>query len=195
MGKRRGKAPRRVQERVVNPYRGHVFTPSELPPMRVVAPWYHLVIPFEDEYQEGTSYLLNPGTIRARICNLFSLQVNSVPNLVFKLRSIQIWAVADAQSQSVSVSADVSSLSCTISDDVAPTAPRAVYYGTVAKLVSTGTLNKPAAVGYKWSLADQNVIISPDQKFNIVSYSSGGNGYLRIQINAMFSFCGVAPPV
>jgi hypothetical protein len=126
---------------------------------------------------------------------LFSLQVNSVPNLVFKLKTIQIWSVADASSKSVSVSADVSSLSCTLSDDVSPTAPRAVYYGTAAKLVDTGSLNKPAAVGYKWSLADQNVIISPDQKFNIVAYSAGGNGYLRLQIHALISFCGVAPPV
>jgi len=179
----------------VNPCRGTIFTPSEIPPMRLVAPWYDIVLPFEDAFQAGVSYLVTPNILRSRICSMFSLQVNAVPNLVFKLRSVAIWSVADASSASVSVSADVSSLTCTVSDDISPTAPRGVYYGVAAKLVSTGSLNKPATVGFKWSLTDQNVIISPDQHFNILAYSAGGNGYLRVQVRASFSFCGVTPPV
>lgn len=192
---------RRIQRRrrpaaavMSNPFSGRIVTPRYDPPQVSLTPFYHKVLSFEDPFQSGVAYFLTPANVRARLAAEFGIPANSLPRLIFKCKSIFIWSVADATSASVSVSLDVSSLVPTVSDDASPTAPRSVFYGIAARLVDTGTLNRPAAVGYHWSQFNRSQLISADQTFSLCEYSAGGNGYLRIQLHIDFSFTGTAPP-
>jgi len=185
---------RRTANVLANPFRGTIITPTMDPPQINKTPWYRVTLLFEDAYSAGTAYQLLPNNIKTRLGNQFGIPANSMPELVFKMRSVFVWSVADATSQSVSVEVDISSLVPTVSDNANPTAPRAVFYGTNVKLVDTGTLNKPAAVGYKYSLQDRSVIISTSQSFALMQYAAGGGGYLRLQLHILFSFAGDATP-
>jgi hypothetical protein len=194
-GKKSGGVKRSAMPRMENPFVGRRFSPGYDPPPYNKTPEYNLVVPFEDPYSAGTAYFLGPANVRARVLQMFGITANSAPNLVFRMKRFRMWAVADASSASVALDCDLSSPRPTVSDDASPSAPRAVYYGKVANLVDTGTLNKPAAVGWTYSLADQSQIISPDQTFYLAQYSAGGNGFIRILVDIAFSFSGVmAPP-
>jgi hypothetical protein len=175
-------------------FKGHKFQPSVDPPSFNTAPFWSYCVQFEDPFQAGVAYILKPSTVRARILTNLGI-VGTAPNLVFRIRSIRIWAVASAQSESVSVTADISSLVPTVSDDVNPSAPRAVYYGIQARLQDSGTLNRPASVGFHYSVLDSTQVISANQSMSIMEYAAGGNGYLRILVNLELSFGGTAAPL
>lgn len=176
-------------------FQGRSYTPPYDPPMYLQAPWWNLTVNFEDPFQSGVAYSLTPGNVRGRVLSNLGITANAAPNFVFKIKKIAIWSVASASSASVALSARISSLVPTVSDDLNPTAPRSVYYGIQASLDDSGTLNKPAAVGWVYSMQDQCQIISPDQTFTLANYSAGGDGYIRILIDISFSFAGVAAPL
>lgn len=195
--KRASRAPARRQALPRNLFTGHAFTPKSDPPMYKPAPWQDATVNFEDAFQSGVAYQLTPSNIRSRLLSNFGITQNAAPNFVFKMKQIAIWAVATlptATASDVSVLLEVSALSPTVSDDLQPTAPRAVYYGLQAKLVDTGTIQRPAAVGWRYSLADQSVNIYASQQMTICEYSAGGGGYLRILVNISYSFVGTSTP-
>lgn len=175
-------------------FSGRIVRPSYDPPVFNKTPWFRVTLQFEDAYQAGYAYQLTPKNIRSRLGNQFGIPVNAMPELIFSLRSVFVWAIADAQSKSVSLELDVSSLVPSVSDDASPTAPRSVYYGNNVKLIDCGTLNKPAAVGYHYSASDRAMKMSTEQQMTLLQYAAGGNGYLRMHLHVALCFAGVSPP-
>lgn len=176
-----------------NPFIGNKLTrlPVE-PPQFNEAPMYSLTIEIRKPYEASTGYNLTPAIIAQRVRAQFGGITGG--SMVMRIKSIQIYAIADATSVAAEVNADISNLSPQLDDNVSPSAPIGVYYGIACKLKDVGTLNRPAKIGWTWSAQDKHRIISESADFEIANWAVAGTAtsILRCQID--FGYAGAAAP-
>jgi len=162
------------------------------PPQFNTTPMYPLTIELREPYQSTpTAYNLTPSIIAAQVRGQFG---TTGGNLVFKVKSCQIYGIADASSVAPAVNADFTNLTPQLDDNATPTAPIGVYYGIAAKLKDVGTLNRPAKIGFVWSQQDQNRIISENSTFEIVNWAFAGIATGIFRLHIMFGYAGTAVP-
>lgn len=162
------------------------------PPQFNETPTYALTIEIREPYKAQTAYNLTPKILANTIRSQFKGVTGGSINI--KLVQFGLWAVADATSIAPEVNADVSCLSPSVDDNVSPTAPVGVFYGLAKRLRDTGTLNRPAKVGYKWSQADRSRVIPEDADFEILNWAVAGTATSILRVQVLWSFAGVAAP-
>lgn len=162
------------------------------PPQFNEAPMYPLTIEIRKPFETATAYNLTPSIIAERVRAQFGGV--SGGSMVMRIKSVQIYAVSDATSIAAEINADISNLAPQLDDNVSPTAPVGVYYGLAAKLKDTGTLNRPAKVGWTWSTQNQHRVIAEKSDFEVVSWAVAGTATSILRLHIDFGYAGVAAP-
>lgn len=106
----------------------------------------------------------------------------------FRLRRIDAYVMpTGGDVQRPSVFLDVASLIPQVSDEVSPTAPRAVAYPLLKRIEDVGNLSNCAKVSYTYPLHMADTILNPIANFNFAAVSANvANVSMRFYIDWSF---------
>lgn len=176
-----------------NPFIGHRLRRMPIdPPQFNEAPMYPLTIEIRKPFEEATGYNLTPAIIAQRVRAQFGGVTGG--DMIMRVKSVQIYAIADSSSIAPEINADVSNLAPQLDDNVSSTAPVGVFYGLACRLRDVGTLNRPAKVGWAWSTQDKHRIMSEKSDFELVNWAVAGAATSILRCNIDFGYAGVAAP-
>jgi len=176
--------------------RGLAITPrSKGPPKVNLRPWYHLVV--ERNFPNALAqYDLSAWTVTRWVTEQLGLTTQAAANMVIKLCEIRFWATQQgADAERVAVYGEVASLIPTVEDatPTQPLPPPKVHYPVLYKFRDTGSLDEPAAAGYKWPLSQQETALYSDSNFVFTTVASNVSNFTA-HIHLMWSTAEVMPP-
>lgn len=197
-GRGRGRRPTAKQEIALlrRELRGLALTPRFAGPPKVnLRPWYPLVVErnFPNalvQYDISTVLMGNYITIQ------LGLTTQAAANIVFKLKEVRLWATQQGNSpERVALYGEVGSLVPTVQDAVpsVPPVTPAVHYPIMYKFRDTGSLDEPAAAGWKWPISQQETVLYRDSPFVFLTVASNVNNFTG-HFHLQWSTAEVMPP-
>lgn len=165
------------------------------PPVVNLRPFYPLVITL-DGAGAGVESLFSVSTLVKRVTSQLGLTSQAAANMVLKIKSVRGWAYQyGPDSDRVSLNGEVTSLVPNISDLTSQTTVNpTISYPVIYRFSDFGSLNKPAHFGYVYPKAQQEVILSPDCDFNVLTVASNTVSS-TIHFHLEWSTAEIQPPV
>jgi len=158
------------------------FKPRPFWPLTV-----NLTIPTASE----ETYFTNQDVIAA-ITTQLGLNAGDKDVIVFKIQSVDAWAVPDAASTDrPAVAMEVSSLVPQIEDTTV--APVAIVYPILMNLRDVGNLSQAAKVGYNWPASQAQMPLGNQANHTIVAIA-GNVENTTVRMHVMFGFGGESVP-
>jgi len=175
--------------------RGFSITPRILGPPKVnLRPWYPLVV--ERTFPNAlVQYDITTTLMGDYITSQLGLTTQAAASIVFKLKEVRLWATQlGGSSERVAVYGEFGSLVPTVQDLASqPEQPPAVHYPIMYKFRDTGSLDEPAAAGWRWPTSQQDVPLYRDSPFVFLTVASNVDKFTG-HFHLMWSTAEVMPP-
>jgi len=162
------------------------------PPQVNSRPWYPLVLSLVTP-SAGTEVFWTPSELINSLCSQLGLpsQASSIINI--KIRRVDAFTMATgASTDRPAISMDVSSVTPSLGDPATP-GNAEVFYGILKKLKDQGNLSDAAKVSYTWPRAMQQVPLSSQSVFSLVS-TAGNQPNTNVRFHLLWSCTDIATP-
>lgn len=138
---------------------------------------------------------INTQSINTWIVNQLGLSVQAQSKLVFRLKEIRFWAFQyGPATDRVEVNGEIGGTIATVSDPVdAQTQNAIVSYPVLYKFQDFGSLDEPAAAGFRWPIAHQQQPLFVTSNFTIAQVSSNSKSW-TMHLHLEWSTSEILPP-